>query len=993
MSKPGKPGQRNESQREQELLHELEDVRARLEEAEATIQAIQSGGVDALIVSGPEGDRVFALEGADYPYRVIIEVMNEGVLVFSANGDILSCNSRFAAFVGASAAQLLGKSLFQFVIPQDVPKLRTFLREPAVQNAAAPFTLQRADRSTLSVNLSVGNFEVGGMPVLCVVVTDLTESIAAAEARQWLSSIVETSNDAIISLSLDDTILTWNAAAERIYGYAAHEAIGLPISIIIARDARADAPAMQPHAGRRLEGFETIHVTKGGARIHVSLSLSPLLDADGYVAGTSIIARDISERKRNEAELERHRRNLEEMVQQRTEELALANASLHEEIEERKRVEVELRESESFKQAILNSLTAHIAVLDEAGRIIDVNEPWLQFARENGPVHLAGVAVGANYLDVCRRAADKEDPVAAEALGGIQRVLKGESRSFVLEYPCHSPWERRWFLMTVSPTAEAGGAVVAHLNVTERKLAEQALRESEERFRFLFDSSLDAILLTVPDGEVIAANPAACAMFGMLENELCAKGRDGIFDRTDPRLAAALAERASTGRVQTELTAVRGDGTQFPVDVSSVVVGSGRQRSYIIMRDITERKQAEEANRFQSLILEGINSVLNAALVSQDEEQLGRACLDVAEQMTQSPFGFISRVKEERMEDIAFTNPGWDPCVVTDGEGHQWRPRSFEIHGIYGRVLSDARSLFTNEPAAHPDRIGLPPGHPPLHSFLGVPLIRESRVVGMIGVANREGGYTMREQEILEALAPIMVEAFLRKKAEEEIMRSNKELEQFAYVASHDLQEPLRQIVGFTQMIEKRYAAQLDESGVEFIGYIVEGGKRMQALIQDLLTYSRVGRGGRQRAFTNIQDVIEAAIRNLGASIEESHAVVTHDTMPVLKVDRLQMVQVFQNLIGNAIKFRGEADPRIHIGACPEANTWLFSVSDNGIGFQPQYTRRIFEVFQRLHNREEYPGTGIGLPICKRVVENHGGRIWAESEPGKGATFYFTIPL
>lgn len=995
MSRSRKPQSQLPQTREEELLREIEDLRARLEEAEATVQAIQSGGVDALIISGPDGDKVFALEGADYPYRVIVEVMNEGVLVIGASGDILSCNSRFASFVDVPTGLLLGKTLAQFIAPEDAAKLDTFVRDTASQRAGLAATLLRTDGTRMPVNLSAGAFEVGGLPALCLVVTDMTEAVAATKDRLWLSSIVENSNDAIISKCLDDTILTWNAAAERIYGYTAREAIGLPISIIVPPDRNGEISFIERQAsqGTSVDAFETVRIKKDGTPIAVSLTVSPLLDANANVAGMSIIARDITERKKIEAELETHRRHLEEMVHRRTEELARANAALLEEIKERKRAEIELRASETFKQAILNSLTAHIAVLDQDGRIIDVNDPWLEFARHNGPVHLAGVALGANYLDVCRHAAHNNDPLAREALDGIQHVLTGASRSFVLEYPCHSPSEQRWFLMTVSPTAETGGAVVAHLNITQRKEAEQALRASEEQFRFLFDNSLDAIFLTVPNGDVIAANPAACVLFGMAEDELRSAGRKAIFDPADPRISAALEERARTGRVQTELTGIRNDGTHFPVEVSSVVVGSGRQRSYVILRDITERKRAEEANCRQSQILEGINAVLNAALVAETEEALASACLEIAEQITQSTFGFIGRLNENGLEDIAISNPGWDACAILDENGHRWSPRSLEIKGIYGRVLAGAKGLFTNDLAHHPDRIGLPSGHPPLDAFLGVPLAREGQVVGMIAVGNRQGGYSETEQELLEALAPAIVEAFLRKRAEREIIRSNRELEQFAYVASHDLQEPLRQVIAFTQMLETRYGDRLDTSASEFISFIVEGSKRMEALIQDLLTFSRIGRGGRKRTFTDIQETIDAALKNLVVRMHETNAAITCDPMPTLRVDALQITQVFQNLIGNALKFHGEAAPQIHIGARNEGNTWLFFVSDNGIGFDTRYATRVFEVFQRLHNRDTYPGTGIGLPICKRVIENHGGKIWAESTPGKGSTFYFTLPV
>jgi chemotaxis family two-component system sensor kinase Cph1 len=224
-----------------------------------------------------------------------------------------------------------------------------------------------------------------------------------------------------------------------------------------------------------------------------------------------------------------------------------------------------------------------------------------------------------------------------------------------------------------------------------------------------------------------------------------------------------------------------------------------------------------------------------------------------------------------------------------------------------------------------------------------------------------------------------------------ELARSNKELEQFAYVASHDLQEPLRMVSSYTQLLAQRYEGQLDEKAKKYIAYAVDGSVRMQRLINDLLTYSRISTRGQSPQPVDAHAVLGEALRNLYAAIEESGGIVTNDDLPTVRVDASQLLQVFQNLIANAVKFRGETPPHIHISAQEQGGEWLFSVRDNGIGIDPQFADRLFVIFRRLHTREEYPGTGIGLAVCKRIVERHGGRIWFESEPGKGATFFFTI--
>jgi PAS domain S-box-containing protein len=256
----------------------------------------------------------------------------------------------------------------------------------------------------------------------------------------------------------------------------------------------------------------------------------------------------------------------------------------------------------------------------------------------------------------------------------------------------------------------------------------------------------------------------------------------------------------------------------------------------------------------------------------------------------------------------------------------------------------------------------------------------EGRPVRITGVVGEITGRKRAEQEREQLIA--------------ELERSNRELEQFAYISSHDLQEPLRMVTSYMQLLEKRYSGRLDEKSDKYINYAVEGAQRMQKLIEGLLAYSRIGTRGADFKPVVMNNVVDSAAANLKLSMLESDAVLTKEDLPLVYGDEPQLIQLLQNLLGNSIKFRkSDVAPKIHIAAQRKGHEWVFSVSDNGIGISPEYFDRIFQIFQRLHSRQEYPGTGIGLALCKRIIERHYGRIWVESAPGEGSTFFFTIPV
>jgi signal transduction histidine kinase/DNA-binding NarL/FixJ family response regulator len=307
-----------------------------------------------------------------------------------------------------------------------------------------------------------------------------------------------------------------------------------------------------------------------------------------------------------------------------------------------------------------------------------------------------------------------------------------------------------------------------------------------------------------------------------------------------------------------------------------------------------------------------------------------------------------------------------------------------------------------------PEAVRAELGQPELRSLLSVPIRARGETLGAVTFLRMGTGRRYREEDICfaEELAGRVVLAVdnarlyqqaqlaLRKKDElvRELERSNVELEQFAYVASHDLQEPLRMVASYTQLLARRYQGKLGPDADDFIRFAVEGVTRMKRLIGDLLEYSRVGARGRSLAPVSSQSVMDRVLRNLEVTMKSAAAEVSADGLPRVLGDEVQLEQLLQNLVSNAIKFRGEAPPRVQVSAEHKGDHCLFRVSDNGIGIDPQFFGRLFVIFQRLHDREEYPGTGIGLATCKKIVERHGGRIWLESAPGQGTTFLFTLP-
>jgi PAS domain S-box-containing protein len=492
-------------------------------------------------------------------------------------------------------------------------------------------------------------------------------------------------------------------------------------------------------------------------------------------------------------------------------------------------------------------------------------------------------------------------------------------------------------------------------DISGRELVKEALRVSEEDYRLLLEGVQDYAIFTLdPGGNVVTWNAGAQRMKGYEAHEIIGRNFSRFYLQSDIDQGIPQAElqiAATSKRSEIERWRVRKDGSKFwaNVVITATRNSSGRLLGFSeISRDITESK--ESAAKYLGLLeaapdaMVVVNASGNIVLLNvQAEKQFGYFRDELLGQSVKNiiPQGFAER-------------------LIADGTRTASEALAQQIGT--GIELAGRRK----DGGEFPIEIMLSP----LQSPEGILVTAAIRDITKRGKS---------EENLMETVA--------------ELKRSNDELEQFAYVASHDLQEPLRMVASFTQLLATRYKGQLDADADAFIGFAVDGSNRMQGLIRDLLTYSRAGTGGKAFHKTATESALTIALGNLQATIVESGAVVTHGALPSITTDNSQLVQVFQNLIGNAIKYRGAESPRIYVSATQNGGKeWTFSVRDNGLGIDPKYFERIFVIFQRLHGRKEFEGTGIGLAICKKIVERLGGRIWVESQLNIGSNFCFSLP-
>ncbi|WP_392482071.1 GAF domain-containing protein [Nostoc sp. C110] len=593
-------------------------------------------------------------------------------------------------------------------------------------------------------------------------------------------------------------------------------------------------------------------------------------------------------------------------------------------------------------------------------------------------------------------------------------ILEQVSVEFEEFYPPLNCW------LQVHAYPAKDGLSIYFQDITERRRTVEALRESEERWQLALHGNNDGIwdwnlktnevffstrwkeILGYKDHEVSNGWDEWIKRIHPDERDWVLQAFQDHFAKKTPFYVCEYRVQCQDGSYKWILD--RGQALWDALGDIVRMVGS--------YTDITDRKQADEELKRQNLRSQLFAEITLKIRESLQIDEILQTTVTEVQKLLQADRVLIFRLESDGSGTVVqeAVLPGWpvilgenifDPCFKEEYIERYRQGRVSAMEDIEAAHIQPCHREFLQQFA--------------VRANLVVPILVRDGIWGLLlahqCAAPRK--WNNFETELLQQLAnqigiALSQAQLLEKETQQsqELVRSNAELEQFAYVASHDLQEPLRMVTSYLQLLERRYKNQLDANADQFITYAVDGARRMQTLINDLLNYSRVSTRGQPFKLVDCDVILQRAIANLQIAIADNQAIVTYDSFPEVMADTTQLTQVFQNLIGNAIKFCQNQQPQIHIGVAkpnpnsdeeslnsiPLADEWLFSIRDNGIGLESQYAERIFIIFQRLHGRDKYPGTGIGLAICKKIIERHGGRIWVESKPGQGSTFYFTIP-
>jgi PAS domain S-box-containing protein len=1002
--------------------------------------------------SARRGAAESALWDSEDKYRTIVQgVQDYAIVMMDPQGLIMSWNLGAERMAGRKAEEMIGQNFSRSFSKDDLDEGRPqrilqLTAEKGVHEESGLRVRKNGSRYQVRSTFMALRDPAGSLRGISVISRDLGLSL---DSEAKYRGLLEAAPDAMVVVNQKGEIVLLNVQAEKQFGYHRDELVGQQVKNIvpqgfaerlIADGTRTSAEALAQQIGT---GIELIARRKDGSEFPIEIMLSPL-ESSGETLVTAAI-RNITTRKAAEehlAQMEGRYRGLLEaapdamVVVNEGGEIVLLNVQAEKQFGYRRDellgqrmknlipegfaeriladgtrstaealaqqigtgielighrkdgsefpIEIMLSPLESSEGILVTAAIRNITVRRDAERhlaqmegryrgLLEAAPDAMVVVNPSGEIVLLNVQaekqfgysrdelVGQKVKNIipdgfAERLIADGTRTAAEALAqqigtGIELLARRKDGSaFPIE-------------IMLSPLDSAEGVLVtaAIRDISVRKAAEKHLARMERRYRGLLEAAPDAMVVVNPAGQIVLVNVQAEKQFGYRRDELAGQRVKTIIpEGFAERLVAdnlrsaedALAQQMGTG---IELVGRRRDGSEFPIEMMlSPLDSADGILVTAAIRDISVRKAAErQLSRMEGRYRGLLEAAPDAMVVVNPDGQI--VLLNV---QAEKQFGY----RRDELVGQKVTNlipNGFAERLVADGLRSAEEALAQQIGT--GIELTGRRK----NGSAFPIEIMLSP----LESADGV----------LVTAAIRD------------ITARIAAEAVLLQKVEE-LNRSNEELGHFAYVASHDLQEPLRMVASYTQLLSRRYKGRLDADADEFISFAVDGANRMQRLIQDLLTYSRVGTKGGELLESSSEAALMQALVNLRGAISESGALVTHDPLPTVLADGRQLVQLFQNLVGNAIKYQNPGIPRIHVSAVENGGKkWTFAVKDNGLGIDSQYFEKIFGMFQRLHKREEFAGTGIGLAICKKIVERHGGGISVESQPGQGSTFRFAL--
>ncbi|MEJ2701146.1 MAG: PAS domain S-box protein [Sedimentisphaerales bacterium] len=899
-----------------------------------------------------------ALQESEQRYRELVQYANSAIIRWNRNGQITLFNEYAQSFFGYSENEVLGG-------PVDILLPRSSSDE-ADPSGLIQDIVKSPERYVNNINENVckdgrrvwmawtnrpAYDENGQLSEILAIGTDITKQKQAEETlheeRDFITAVLDTAGALVVVLDEEGRIRRFNHECERITGYASSEVVGRAFwEFLVPED---DLPGVRQtweklRAGDFPNSHENHWVSKDGSQCLISWANTAITRPDGrieYVIATGV---DITERKQ-----------AEEALRQQAQLLHLSYDAI-----------IVWREDGSIEHWNRGAEQLYGYTESEAlGRVTHKllktihSVPWPEIEDE--------MRKHGQWEGELRHFAKDGHQVTVSArhqlvLGtdGIERILE-TNRDITQRKQMEEELRKSRDELEVrvkERTAQLDETVSQlQTQVKHRIRAEQTATAERQRFNDVLETLPAYICLLTPDYYMPFANKVFRDLFGYHPDKKC---YEFLFNRAEPCEDCQTYKVLETNEPQHwEWSGPNGkvyDVYDFPFKDSD-----GSQLILEMGIDITERKQAETA--------------LHAA--SRYARGLLEASLDPL--VTISSEGKITDVNEAT---VKATGVAREQLIGT--EFSSYFTESDKAEEGYQRVF--AEGFVTDYPLTVRHKDGR------LIDVLYNATVYKNEAGEVQGIFAAARDITEKKAAEAELEKYRLHLEDLVKQRTNELARSNKDLEQFAYVASHDLQEPLRAVSGFVTLLQNRLKDALDEKTTEYMDFTVDGVKRMQTLINGLLAYSRIDTRGKPPERTDSNKSLEEALLDLQTSIRESDAEITFDSLPTVHIDPVQLTQLFQNLISNAIKFRSELRPEIHVSAVRSNRAWQFAVKDNGIGLDPEYRERIFMIFQRLHTRKKYPGTGIGLSLCKKIVERHGGRIWVESEQGRGSTFYFTVP-